>query len=536
MNPPRQFDADLWINRSAALSGQGDAAKQSFVDGVSDSATSRLQKLRTAALGAFLRTGWIVTAFLAIQSLTQDARIWWIVAASALINLGAAQYDHLVRTTQSQRIAAVLLASLQPIAFLTGLRLSGFEALTPLALCVAITALSTFCDRRAILAAGVIALILLFSLSVFAPGWLFVGHSLGRDLIYAVEICVVIAVAARLAATFQRLIEDVEASRLEAATQAELLGQQAQELELALHRVELERQERERVEGKQAIARKEDMHRISLEFQNTVSVVARSISKTAAILDRTTKALNTMAKDTGESAYGVSISAEAASSAARNVARGITELSSSIANIAVTVSQQNDLSSSAIQRSSAGGDAMCGLTRHSETIEQATRTIVRIAEKTNLLSLNAAIEAATAGPAGRGFTIVAQEVKSLAMQASEAATEINDFLTGVRSGTLDAQRSFNAIDAAITELADATTAIQSDVEKQRKSADAIEAYARNAANDVGSMAERSRALASTVEAAKDLSAELENASAEMLVNVRNLEKATEQFTHSLQAD
>lgn len=178
---------------------------------------------------------------------------------------------------------------------------------------------------------------------------------------------------------------------------------------------------------------------------------------------------------------------------------------------------------------------MGGLSIHSDTIGEATRAIVRIAERTNLLSLNAAIEAASAGEAGRGFTIVAQEVKALAMQASQAATEIDEFLSGVRSGTLEAERSFEAIDTAITELAKAATTIRWDVESQRNSADTIEDYARAAADDVGAIAKRSKTLASTASNAKTLSTELDEAAAAMILNVRDLELSTAQFTANLKA-
>ena len=277
------------------------------------------------------------------------------------------------------------------------------------------------------------------------------------------------------------------------------------------------------------------MARIAEDFEASISVVTKSIADTANLLDRTTKSLNAIAHDTGQGAAEVSASAETASNVARNVAQGVAELSQSIASVAVEVSQQNDLTSRATQRSVSGGEAVGSLSDHSDTIGEATHAIVRIAERTNLLSLNAAIEAATAGPAGRGFTIVAQEVKALAMQASQAATEINEFLSGVRSGTIEAERSFKAIDSAISELAKAATTIRFDVEKHRKSADTIEEFARNAAADVGAMAERSKSLASTASDAESLSGELDAAAAAMLKNVRDLEQSTAQFVANLRA-
>ena len=240
-------------------------------------------------------------------------------------------------------------------------------------------------------------------------------------------------------------------------------------------------------------------------------------------------------RQAGQGAAEVSQGAATAANAANTVARGVAELSASIAEIAADAGQQSDLASKATERSVSGGEAMGGLSKHSETIGQATRAIVRIAERTNLLSLNAAIEAASAGPAGRGFTIVAQAVKALAMQASEAATEIDAFLKGVRQGTNDAERSFEAIDSVITSLAQTATGIRWEVESQRKSADTIENYARSAAEDVGAMAARSESLAGTAAAAEKLANELDQAAVAMLQDVRDLEKSTTRFVDDLKA-
>ena len=91
---------------------------------------------------------------------------------------------------------------------------------------------------------------------------------------------------------------------------------------------------------------------------------------------------------------------------------------------------------------------MDNINEKTKSIEEAIRIIDQIAFQTNILSLNAAVEAATAGEAGKGFAVVAQEVRNLANKSAEAAKQIK---TLVESATQEANNGKNASTEMIKE-------------------------------------------------------------------------------------
>ncbi|MBP1157011.1 MULTISPECIES: methyl-accepting chemotaxis protein [unclassified Paenibacillus] len=96
-------------------------------------------------------------------------------------------------------------------------------------------------------------------------------------------------------------------------------------------------------------------------------------------------------------------------------------------------------------------ETMNHLVELSREIEQVMHTIRSIAEETNLLSLNASIEAARAGDAGRGFAVVAHEVRKLADNSSQAANHVQTMISKIQEGSKNAMRS---IELSLREIDD----------------------------------------------------------------------------------
>ena len=106
-------------------------------------------------------------------------------------------------------------------------------------------------------------------------------------------------------------------------------------------------------------------------------------------------------------------------------------------------------------------ERISGLSTTADNINKFVATITSISDQTNLLALNAAIEAARAGDAGRGFSVVADEVRALATETNKSATEVSELVNGIIQSTAQAVSGVNelrgnneALEAGITSLND----------------------------------------------------------------------------------
>jgi methyl-accepting chemotaxis protein len=259
------------------------------------------------------------------------------------------------------------------------------------------------------------------------------------------------------------------------------------------------------------------MNALADGFETSVNRVVESVTAAAEQMLSTAHGMSEAARHALDRATEVASASEQATNNVESVAEAAEQMSRSLAEVSARVTDSANMTGNAAQEAAGASAQVDKLAQSARTIGDVVKLISAIAEQTNLLALNATIEAARAGDAGRGFAIVASEVKNLASQTARATEQIAQQITRMQNETTGVVGAIGNISRLIETLNASATTVATNVEEQN-------ATTREIARSTSQAADGTRHVSSNIAVVSSSVSETGSASDQVLEKAKALSR------------
>jgi methyl-accepting chemotaxis protein len=281
--------------------------------------------------------------------------------------------------------------------------------------------------------------------------------------------------------------------------------------------------------------RAEHMMNLTRSFDEQVKGMVQTLADAARGMEQTAVGLTKTAEVSAAESQTVAAAAQEAQAGVETVASASEELSASISEISRQVTNQATLAQTSVHSIEATSMSVAELSEASTKIGEVVRLINEIAEQTNLLALNATIEAARAGEAGKGFAVVASEVKNLANQTAKATEEIGAQVNGIQQTTKGTVDSIAAVGGQVRQMNDISSAVAAAVEEQNAATQEISRNVQQASEGTRGVSHSIELVSSEVAKTRAAAQSVMEAAKQMLGESEGLKRYIDSFLNEVRA-
>lgn len=315
-----------------------------------------------------------------------------------------------------------------------------------------------------------------------------------------------------------------------------LLSLEAMRIALASDRgATLAYAEREKALGAERSVRHDSMKQQVQEFQFAIANVVDGIESVSADLGATARSLTSVTENADRCSNEANSAAETASGNVRMISAATKQLSSSVGQVSSQLDDTGEVVDAALGAIKNTHAIVTRLDEASKRINKTVALIRAVATQTNLLALNATIEAARAGEAGRGFSVVAAEVKALAGQTAAATEEIINQVDEIQAATQQTLSGIRGIDDVMEKIKLVTQSVNEAAGQQMAATNDIARNIETAAAATQSLVTNFAATHAAVQNTRGSTNEVTDNSGQLATQAQLLRGAIDRFLNDVMA-
>ena len=275
--------------------------------------------------------------------------------------------------------------------------------------------------------------------------------------------------------------------------------------------------------------KKEAMNMLANDFDSRTAGIIKSLAAAATEMQATAAQMTATSASTAHASQIVASAATEADSNVQTVAAATEELSASSSEIARQISSVAEKSTRASSEAVKTSQQVGELNSLADSIGEVIGAIKDIAEQTNLLALNATIEAARAGEAGKGFAVVADEVKKLATETASKTIQIDERVGKIQAAIRSTVEAVGRIINDVNDIDHSTATVASAVEEQNAATSEIGRNVSEASTGTQQVAQNIVDVQRSAEETGEAATNLNQAANELAEIAENLQEQVANF-------